>query len=35
MPIRTTLVINEDLWRDAKRLTRSGKRLHAAIAYFS
>jgi hypothetical protein len=34
MRIRTTLLINEDLWRDAKRLTRSGKPLHAAIAYF-
>lgn len=34
MAIRTTLVINEDLWRSAKGLIRRGKRLHAAIAYF-
>jgi len=34
MPIRTTFLINEDLWRDAKRLVRRGNRLRAAIAYF-
>src|SRR5712691_4394614 len=34
MPIRTAFLINQDLWRDAKRLVRRGTRLRAAIAYF-
>ena len=34
MPTRTTFVVNEDLWREARRLIRRGRRLKAAIAYF-
>jgi hypothetical protein len=34
MTRQSTFVINEDLWRNAKRLVMRGKNLRAAIAYF-
>jgi phosphatidylserine/phosphatidylglycerophosphate/cardiolipin synthase-like enzyme len=34
MAIRTTLPINEDLWRNAQRLVRWNRSLRSAIAYF-
>jgi phosphatidylserine/phosphatidylglycerophosphate/cardiolipin synthase-like enzyme len=34
MPATTALLINESLWRQAKRLLRDGQHLRAAIAYF-
>ncbi|MGH9204657.1 MAG: hypothetical protein ACRD2A_25800, partial [Vicinamibacterales bacterium] len=34
MARRSALLINEELWRNAKRLVTRGKSLRAAIAYF-